>query len=219
METQKKITKKEIITNYMEFVLSKGRNPHTVYQFATDLNIEESTFYKFYSSFEQLEKDIFTLFFKNSIELLEKSIDYKDFDARNKVLSFYFTFIEILTANRSYVILSLNKEKNKLKSIKKLTGLKFFFNDFIKDLAIEKIDFKEERIGRLQDKGTEELFWVQLLFILKFWLEDSSSSFEKTDIFIEKTVHATFDAIHTKPIKSFIDLGKFLLKEKIDFKI
>jgi hypothetical protein len=219
METKKEITENELITQYMDFVLTKGQQPESVYKFSKDLQIEESTFYRFYNSFEQIEKEIFTLFFKNSLELLEKSIDFKDFDARNKLLSFYYTFVEILTANRSYVIFALNNDKNKLKSLKKLTGLKFFFNEFIKGLAIEKIDFKEERIGRFQDKGTEELFWIQLLLILKFWMEDNSKAFEKTDIFIEKSVHATFDAINTQPVKSFMDLGKFLLKEKMDFKM
>ena len=50
-------------------------------------------------------------------------------------------------------------------------------------------------------------------------MDDTSSSFEKTDIFIEKSVHASFDIINTTPVKSFIDLGKFLLKEKMNFKL
>ena len=50
---------------------------------------------------------------------------------------------------------------------------------------------------------------------LKFWLEDTSSSFEKTDIFIEKAVNTSFDLISVQPIKSIIDLGKFLFKEKM----
>jgi hypothetical protein len=50
-------------------------------------------------------------------------------------------------------------------------------------------------------------------------MKDSSTSFEKTDVFIEKSIHASFDLIDTKPIKSIIDLGKFLLKEKMGFKL
>jgi hypothetical protein len=50
---------------------------------------------------------------------------------------------------------------------------------------------------------------------MKFWLDDTSPSFEKTDIFIEKSVKASFDLIDTTPLKSIIDFGKFLYKEKI----
>ncbi|MNE93588.1 hypothetical protein D3C87_1812930 [compost metagenome] len=50
---------------------------------------------------------------------------------------------------------------------------------------------------------------------LKFWLEDASPAFEKTDIFIEKSVKATFELMNITPIDSLIDFGKFIFKEKI----
>ncbi len=46
-------------------------------------------------------------------------------------------------------------------------------------------------------------------------MDDTSASFEKTDVFIEKSVRASFDLIDTTPLKSLVDLGKFLYKEKI----
>jgi hypothetical protein len=51
---------------------------------------------------------------------------------------------------------------------------------------------------------------------IKFWLDDNSKGFEKTDIFIEKSVNASFDILDTTPLKSVIDFGKFLFKEKIN---
>jgi hypothetical protein len=50
---------------------------------------------------------------------------------------------------------------------------------------------------------------------LKFWLDDSSPSFEKTDIYIEKSVKVTFELMNIAPIDSLIDFGKFIFKEKI----
>jgi hypothetical protein len=49
-------------------------------------------------------------------------------------------------------------------------------------------------------------------------MEDSSPSFEKTDIYIEKSVKVTFELIAITPIDSLIDFGKFLFKEKIQQK-
>jgi hypothetical protein len=53
-----------------------------------------------------------------------------------------------------------------------------------------------------------------LLLTLKFWLDDVSPKFEKTDIYIEKSVNLSFELMDTAPIDSLIDLGKFIFKEK-----
>lgn len=53
------------------------------------------------------------------------------------------------------------------------------------------------------------------MMALKFWMDDSSASFEKTDIFIEKSVKLSSELMNTAPLESLIDFGKFLFKEKI----
>jgi hypothetical protein len=50
---------------------------------------------------------------------------------------------------------------------------------------------------------------------LKFWIDDTSPGFEKTDIFIEKSVNTSFDVLNVAPIRTLIDFGKFIFKEKI----
>ena len=219
METNKEITENEIISKYMDQVLTDGKTPDSIYQFSKQIGIEESEFYKYFSSFELLESQIFSVFFKNTISLLEKNTEFHEFTEKDKLLSFYYTFFENLTANRSYVLFALDKQQSKLKALKKLNGLKTEYSQFVTSLEIEKIDLKQERLQKLQNKGFEEAFWIQLLLVLKFWMNDTSPSFEKTDLFIEKSIHASFDMINTQPIKSFIDLGKFILKEKMDFKL
>jgi ubiquinone biosynthesis protein COQ9 len=53
------------------------------------------------------------------------------------------------------------------------------------------------------------------MMTIKFWMEDSSAAFEKTDIFIEKSVNASFELMNVAPMNHLIDFGKFLFKEKI----
>jgi hypothetical protein len=48
---------------------------------------------------------------------------------------------------------------------------------------------------------------------MNYWQKDTSSSFEKTDILIEKIVNTSFQLQDMKPLQSVLDLGKFLLKE------
>lgn len=214
MAKKKNISKSDIITWYMNHVLENNENPKTVFAFAKANNFEESKFYQHFASFEAVERGVFETFFINSINALNKSEDYEIFDARNKLLSFYYTFFENLTANRSYVKHVLDKYKNDLKGLKVLTGLKKHYTQYVNDLGIQMLDIKQDQLQKFQERALKESAWIQLLLTMKFWLDDSSQSFEKTDIFIEKSVNTTFDVLNVAPIQSVLDLGKFLFKEK-----
>jgi hypothetical protein len=199
----------------MEYVLEHNEQPKSVFSFAKHNNFEEALFYQHFGSFEAVEAGVFKAFFENTHIVLEKSEDYQSFDARNRLLTFYYTFFENLTANRSYVVYALEGGKNQMKSIKALRELKKVFSEYIEDLGIETLDLKQDRLEKIQERGIKESAWFQLLVTMKFWLDDESPSFEKTDIFIEKSVKASFDLIDTTPLKSIIDFGKFIFKEKI----
>ncbi|WP_299056513.1 TetR family transcriptional regulator C-terminal domain-containing protein [uncultured Polaribacter sp.] len=217
MARKKNITKDNLISWYMEFVLENNHQPKTIFSFAKENNFDEAEFYKFYGSFEAIEASIFSEFFNHTLHILEKSEDYADYDSRNKLLSFYFTFFEILTANRSYVVYALEKAKKDIKKLKTLQSLKTVFTKYIEALNIERIELKQETLEKIQNTSIKETSWVHLMITLKFWLDDTSSSFEKTDIFIEKSINARFDLMDIKPLKSIIDFGKFILKEKVNF--
>jgi hypothetical protein len=218
MAKKKILNDKDLMSLYMNYVLEHDKKPHTVYKFSKENKLSEAEFYKHFSSFDDLEMHIFNAFLVNTLDVLNKSEDYKSFDARNKLLSFYFTFFENLTANRSYVMLSLEQNKNMLKGLQKLWKLKHSFKDFITTLDIEMIDVKQKQINQIQQKALQESAWIQLLLTMKFWMEDSSTSFEKTDIFIEKSVNTSFDILQITPLQSVIDFGKFLFKEKANMK-
>ena len=208
-------TQNSLIELYMAYVLEHNHAPKSVYAFAKSNGFEESEFYTFFANFDSLENTIFSLFFTNTLETLESSKDYPTYDSRNQLLSFYFTFFENLTANRSYVVYALNENCNKLENLRKLKGLRSKFLDYIDRLDIEVLQIKNKQLELLKDGIVQESYWVQLMMTLKFWLDDTSTSFDKTDIFIEKSINASFDLISISPLKSVVDLGKFLFKEKI----
>lgn len=216
MAKKKNITDQDLISFYMDYALEHSEQPKSVYAFSKLNNFEESKFYEHFSTFESLEKGVFKAFLTNTLLMLEANEDYQNFDARDKLLSFYFTFFENLTANRSYVAYALKQHKSTLKSLAVLKDLKLGFCNYIGHLDIETLDIKEERLEKLQQRSLRETAWLQLLLTLKFWLEDTSTSFEKTDIFIEKAVNTSFDLLDIKPLKSLIDFGKFIYKEKFN---
>ncbi|PQJ72124.1 TetR family transcriptional regulator C-terminal domain-containing protein [Polaribacter butkevichii] len=217
MARKKNINKDNLISWYMEFVLENNHQPKSIFSFAKENNFEETDFYKFYGSFDVLEEAIFSEFFHHTITVLSKSEDYETFDARNKLLSFYFTFFEILTANRSYLVYALENSNSDFKKLKTLKGLRKEYIGYVQNIGIEKIDLKHEKLEKIQDKSIQESSWFHLLVTLKFWLDDVSPSFEKTDLFIEKSINARFDLMDIKPLQSIIDFGKFIIKEKVNF--
>ncbi len=93
MAKKKTISASNIISFYMDYVLEHNKQPNTIYAFAKANNFEEAKFYEnIFGSFQAVEEHVFKAFFDNTITALEKSEDYKNFDPRNKLLSFYFTF-------------------------------------------------------------------------------------------------------------------------------
>lgn len=199
----------------MSTLLLENEIPKTVYAFAHANNFEESEFYKYFGSFEVLEKQIFSLFCENTIAMLMENEDYATYTPINKLLSFYYTFFEMLNANRSFVYLKLAQNKNKLDALKLLSKLRVTFLKYIETEIYEQtIDLKNKTLNSISKKGVNETAWAQLLFTMQFWIEDTSPNFEKTDIFIEKSVQASFDLKNIKPLESVLDFAKFLWKEK-----
>ena len=198
----------------MEYTLEHNAAPKSVYIFAKKYNFQEEIFYKYFGNFDALEQTIFKTFFDNTIILLEKSDDYKSYESRNQLLSFYYSFFELLTANRSYVVHALDDNKNNLTKSKSLKALKHSFTKYVESLNIPLLEIKQETLDKIQNTTLKETAWLQLSLTMKYWLKDTSPSFEKTDVFIEKSVNTSFDILNTKPIKSIIDLGKFLYKDK-----
>ncbi|APG65506.1 heat-shock protein [Tenacibaculum todarodis] len=213
MAKKKYITQDKIIDWYMNSVLITGK-PTSVFSFAKENNFEESDFYSHYSNFESLEKSIFKIFVEETIQLLHSTEAYQEYSSKDKLLSFYFTFFEFLAANRSYVLFSFKEIKSNFSKVTVLKEMRSEFINFVHSINIETLDFKNDKINKIQDNTIAEGYWLQLLMVLKFWIEDTSSNFEKTDVFIEKSIKASFDIQQIAPIKSVIDLAKFLWKEK-----
>lgn len=214
MAKKKHILKEDIISYFMEYVLLNNKKPDSVYSFSKQYNFNEKDYYKFYGNFSALEQSIFKVFYEKTINLLEKNNEYQNYSSRDKMLSFYYSFFELLTANRSYVVYALGSQTKNLKKIDILKKLKKSFSNYIDKLDITLLETNQETLDKIQNKTLKESAWFQLLLTIKYWLEDTSPSFERTDIFIEKAVNTSFDLINIKPLKSVLDLGKFLYKDK-----
>jgi len=213
-QVKKKITRENIVSIYMEHVLLEG-HPRSVFAFCKQSNIEESDFYNCFGSLEGLKNAIWIDFYNHVENLLLKNKDFDKYSNREKLLTFYFTFFEMLTANRSYVLWALSQEKNKIENLKQLSGLRKKIVAFGKDLITDDNAPKKLKVAKKPVAVISEGVWLQFLFLLKFWNNDDSAGFEKTDVAIEKSVNTVFDVFDSTPLDSIIDFGKFLWKEQM----
>jgi AcrR family transcriptional regulator len=213
--TKKVLDKDKLIAMYMDYVLEHEQRPKTVYKFSKENKIKEEEFYNFYGSFEGLQKGIWERFYEHTINMLNKSPEFETFTNREKMLTFYYTFFEMLTANRSYVLFSLKEHESQMKNLEQLKGLRKKVKSFARDLIQD--ENSEKAISALQqsERIFSEAAWVQLMFLMKFWMDDNSAQFESTDVAIEKSVNTVFDVFDNTPLERVIDLGKFLWKERM----
>ncbi len=215
MENNNTITEERLFELYSDYILNHGERPKNIYRFAKDNEFEEKDFYEYFASFEHIERRILQEIFMKSVDLAATVNENQGTHSKEKVLNVYYIFFENLTMNRSLVLMLLGK--NMLHNSKILTPLRETHRNFIKTLDFndwEIIKNAKSDVRNFNDKAREEIFWLHLLSSIDFWRKDTSPSFEKTDVFIEKTIDTGFEIMDNQPLKKVADLGKFLWKEK-----
>ncbi|MGB5172389.1 TetR family transcriptional regulator C-terminal domain-containing protein [Eudoraea sp.] len=211
--SSKKITKDLIISSFMNIVLEEEEVPKSIYRFCKTTKISEEDFYEHFGSIQGIQEGIWNAFYDNTQQLAEKNKEYEQFSSKDKMLTFFFTFFELLKLNRSYVLFVFEDNNNSLKNLRQLKGLRHKVKDFATELIEDDNAEKHSKITKNNPMVFSEGAWLQLLFLLKFWKEDNSAGFEKTDIAIEKSVKTIFDVFDNTPLDSILDFGKFLFKE------
>ncbi len=210
-KTQKKtVTMSEtIIAAYMDYVLTEQKQPASVYAFAKHINIAETAFYKEFASFKDIDVLIWKNVAEHTINTLMASKEFATYNAREKMLGFFYTMVEALNQNRSYYIYSL-KEHRPLN--KNLMHFKEQVENFAKPAIQQGIAENELEERKFISDRYHDAVWVNSLFILNFWANDNSKGFEKTDAAIEKSVNLMLELMGKSALDSVLDMGKFLLQ-------
>lgn len=210
----------QIKKSYIDYVLTNGEPPKSVYNFAKKLKITEADFYKIYSSFTAIEKAVWEDITHATLVKIKEQKVWAKYSAREKVLSFFYSYIEMLKTQRSFIIYTLKKHPKRLSTPDILSGVKELFQDFAEETINDGLEKGELADRKFFSKRYKDALWVQFGFIINFWVDDDSPSFEKTDEAIEKGINVTFDLFQRSPIDNLFEYGKFLalngkLKEKM----
>lgn len=210
---------------YVDYVLEQGQPPVSVFQFAKGLSLPEAEFYNHYTSFAAIEADVWLALAKQARATIEADSVYGTYSVREKLLAYYYTWIEILKGQRSFVVYSYGQlmgatarpnpmAMRRMMNNSVLRPFKAEFNDFVRDLLAEGRESKEvEPRPFISDRYADAL-WVQVVTVLNFWVRDTSKGFEKTDTLIEKAVNTAFDLFGRTPLDSIFDLVKFRLQNR-----
>jgi hypothetical protein len=212
-ESQANDISAKITAAYIDFILTKGKKPTSVYEFTSKIKIDEQDFYSFFNSFEGLEKSIWAGFVQTTLDTLAASEEYNSYPVKEKLLSFYYTLVEVLKKNRSFILVSVEKEAELIRN-NVLSKTREVFKDYTSQLMAEGTGSGEiVKRPYISDKYPEGL-WLQMLFVIRFWVKDDSKGFEKTDAAIEKAVKVSFDLMGPGAVDSLLDMAKFLYQNK-----
>lgn len=205
----------KLIDSYIEYTLTHQKSPSSVYEFAKLVNMAETEFYSHYASLEAMEMDIFKQWLIQTRDAVTQTEVYAQYSAREKMLAFFFGWIEKLKQQRSFVKYMFERKARHLP----VPQLPFFlkstresFLEYARQLVTDAMDKNEINERKYISDKYDEALWANLLFVMGFWLKDSSNAFEKTDEAIERSVNLAFDLMGRSPLDSMIEFGKFLFQ-------
>jgi hypothetical protein len=204
-------TTEEIQNAYIDYVLTKGMKPASVYIFAKENKMTEEEFYNFYGSFEGMEESIWTDLCQKALSEVQNQEIWEQYSSREKILAFFYGLIELLKRKRSFVLYSLKQSGQTIGTPSILKGVKNLFESFASGLVDQGVESGELANRRFLTSKYKDALWIQFGVILNFWAKDNSAGFEKTDEAIEKGINVTFDLFAKSPLDSLFDYGKFMM--------
>lgn len=205
-------TAAQIQDAYLDHVLTHNEQPKSVYAFAKNIGITEQEFYNFYSSFIAVEKDVWSDVAMKAIGEVQQQEVWATYSSREKILSFFYAYTELLKTKRSFIVYSLRKSRTHLSTPEVLGTVKNVFQTFAENIIRTGIESGELADRRYLSKRYKDALWIQFGIILNFWINDNSNNFEKTDEAIERGVNVTFDLFQRSPLDNIFEYGKFVAR-------
>lgn len=171
---------------YIGYVLTEGAQPKSVYIFAKQNEMTEAEFYQFFGSFEAVEQNIWAEFARKTLTEIRGQEIWGGYSAREKALSFFYGFFELIKNSRSFAIYTINKQPKGFTTPRVFEQLKDIYENFADEILKEGLESSELSDRKFFSKRYKDALWVQFVFVLNFWVNDNSAGFEKTDEAIEK---------------------------------
>ena len=206
--------KERIKQAYLDYVLRKGSPPASVYKLTQKLGLPEQEFYRFYANFDAIDRELWADFGRQARATAEKEPVWAQYSSREKLLSFYYTLLEILKRNRSYALQALRRSLHRMPGLtpRVLDDFRQEFEVFVAELLREGRRTEEVASRPIIQDQYPRAFWQQMLFVLGFFAKDDTVDFERTDAAVEKAVTLSFDLVGRNTLDSALDFVRFLVR-------
>ncbi len=143
----------------------------------------------------------------HTLEICEKDEQYLTYTVREKLLSFVFTFIQTLQENENLFSSAIRSNRLTCMNVVKADTQQYF----------EQLIWEGSNTGEIQSRlylssYYKDALWNMLLSVVNFWQRDQSAFKERTDVYIEKSVHFTVDLLSPNALDSGFDLIQQFIK-------
>lgn len=200
-----------ILSAFRDYVLTEGKEPASVYHLGKLSGFSEEQFYGHFSSISRLSFEIWQQHLEIAATAVRNNPEYAAFSGRDKLLLFYFSLVQHLKKDRSFISWSAGDLKNPLQKSSLRKELSSWIKKYTQEILLDARNSGEVKDrGKLSDHYADAMM-IQFWFILDFWLKDESRDFVDTDALIEKTLGLSFDLLGEGPLEKALDLGRFLL--------
>ncbi|MCS7029020.1 MAG: TetR family transcriptional regulator C-terminal domain-containing protein [Bacteroidia bacterium] len=199
--------KTELLEKYIEYVSREGKRPATISKFSFAIGVKESEFYAHFSNLNQIEQFYWQQLHQILLQKLTQEEVYANYSVREKFLSYAYALVERLKENRSFVQVILKNHWNVLKQYK--DDLK----SYVETLIAEGTQKGEIHDRILLSTYYPNLMVQEIVSVIHFWAKDESQNFEKTDVFIEKSMNFVMDLLSRNWVDTGLDLIKTLFQK------
>lgn len=210
---QKKIDKRlHIIKTAVDLFERKGVNNITLKQIAKKADVSLKKLSQYFADKEDLIYTYYEIGFETVIDQLIQTKSFNKFTLQEQIHAFLEYSLEYYAEHRSFVRKTFTKTVVPTgKSLKQTIALrkqgKLIFHEFLAS-AIEINEIPKP----ISVKIVENLLYDYYCGVVQYWLKDKSKKFNRTSIFIDKTLEIIILMLHNEITNKIADLFSYLFK-------
>lgn len=197
-----------LFSSYFGYLQNECKRPASVQAFLNISNWDDEFPFQ---SFREWEKEEMRVIFLKTKTLLQSDLTFSTYTSREKVLAFFYTWLEVLEEYRDFFEV-LDKIQSKAATSRIWDGVKEELLLWMEELVAEGISKREIASRPFITQWYNNLIWTQSIAILAFWSIDKSEELTRTDALIEKSINFLFDLIQPNALDSGWDLITFFVK-------
>ena len=205
--------KERIITAYIEFYNKNKRFPEDATEFANYLGSEAFDFLKSFNPLVSLKAFIWEEYFDKALNQCQQDPNFESYACREVYLSILYNLVNVLNERREMNKAMISFTKSLPSFPKELKKMKVNATAFYKEMISAGQSSGEIASRPLVDYQYNKWCWYGTIFVVFFWIKDTSEQNEQTDVAIEKVAHLIFDILNPNAVDSSIEFFTFLFKQ------